>query len=108
MELWKVPGQRCGAGERLTRDGKVLRWEGVPSPDGKWVAHQDKDNRSGCSTSPPNPQNLWPPIPTTTIAAPFRIRALVPRQPLDSPTMPKLSICNPIMLYNMESAASPR
>ena len=24
----------------------VLRWEGVPSPDGKWIAHQDKDNRS--------------------------------------------------------------
>jgi tricorn protease len=23
----------------------VLRWEGVPSPDGKWIAHQDKDNQ---------------------------------------------------------------
>ena len=31
-------------GEQLTHDGKVLRWEGVPSPDGKWIAHQDKDH----------------------------------------------------------------
>ena len=23
----------------------MLRWEGIPSPDGKWIAHQDKDNQ---------------------------------------------------------------
>ena len=45
VELWKVPANGTGAGERLTTDGKVLRWDGVPSPDGKWIAHQDKDNQ---------------------------------------------------------------
>ena len=45
VELWKVPANGSGAGEQLTSDGKVLRWEGIPSPNGKWVAHQDKDNQ---------------------------------------------------------------
>ena len=45
VELWKLPANGVGAGEKLTGDGKVLRWEGVPSPDGKWIAHQDKSNR---------------------------------------------------------------
>ena len=25
--------------------GTVLRWDGIPSPDGKWIANQDKDNQ---------------------------------------------------------------
>jgi len=45
VEFWKVPANGGGTAERLTTDGKVLRWEGTPSPDGKWVAHQDKDNQ---------------------------------------------------------------
>ena len=45
VEFWKVPANGIGAAEQLTTDGKVLRWEGVPSPDGKWIAHQDKDNQ---------------------------------------------------------------
>ena len=45
VEFWKVPAKGGGTPERLTSDGKVLRWDGVPSPDGKWIAHQDKDNR---------------------------------------------------------------
>ena len=47
-ERWsfgRLPANGTGAGERLTTDGTVLRWEGVPSPDGKWIAHQDKDNQ---------------------------------------------------------------
>ena len=44
VELWKYPANGVGAGERLTQDGKVLRWEGIPSPDGKLIAHQNKDN----------------------------------------------------------------
>ena len=43
VEYWKVPANGLGPGEQLTRDGKVLRWEGSPSPDGKWIATQDKD-----------------------------------------------------------------
>ncbi len=45
VEFWKVPANGSGAGEQVTSNGKVLRWEGIPSPDGKWLAHQDKDNQ---------------------------------------------------------------
>jgi tricorn protease len=45
VELWKIPASGVGAGERLTTDGQVLRWDATPSPDGKWIAHQDKENR---------------------------------------------------------------
>jgi tricorn protease len=43
VELWKFPANGVGKPEPLTTDGKVLRWEGVPSPDGHWIAHYDKD-----------------------------------------------------------------
>ena len=45
VEFWKLPANGIGAGEQLTNDGKILRWDGVPSPDGKWVTHQDKNNQ---------------------------------------------------------------
>lgn len=45
VEIWKYPANGLGAGERLTTDGKVLRWDVHPSPDGKWVAHTDKNNQ---------------------------------------------------------------
>ena len=44
VELWKMPANGVGAGEQVTTGAKVLRWEGIPSPDAKWIAHQDKDN----------------------------------------------------------------
>ncbi|HEY0512001.1 MAG TPA: S41 family peptidase [Thermoanaerobaculia bacterium] len=43
VEIWKFPANGVGAAEQLTRDGKVLRWEGEPSPDGRWIAHHDKN-----------------------------------------------------------------
>jgi tricorn protease len=45
VEFWKLPANGAGLGEQLTTDGKILRWEGMPSPDGKWIAHQDKGNQ---------------------------------------------------------------
>ena len=45
VEVWKLPANGVGPREQLTRDGKVLRWEAVPSPDGKWIAHHDKDRQ---------------------------------------------------------------
>ncbi len=45
VELWKMPANGASGGQQLTKDAKVLRWEAIPSPDGKWVAHQDKDNQ---------------------------------------------------------------
>ncbi len=45
IEVWSLPTNGVGPGEQLTREGRVLRWEVVPSPDGRWVAHNDKDQR---------------------------------------------------------------
>ena len=45
VELWKFPANGVGKPEQLTTDGKVLRWEAVPSPDGHWIAHHDKDQQ---------------------------------------------------------------
>jgi len=43
IELWTLPANGDGGPKQLTSDGKVLRWEAVPSPDGKRIAHHDKD-----------------------------------------------------------------
>ncbi|MDX2153831.1 MAG: S41 family peptidase [Bryobacteraceae bacterium] len=45
VELWRIPANGIGPGEQLTKDSTVLRWNAQPSPDGKWVTHQDKDNQ---------------------------------------------------------------
>ena len=45
VELWTYPANGKGAGTQLTKDGSVLRWEAIPSPDGKWLAHQDKNQQ---------------------------------------------------------------
>ncbi len=44
-EFWKFPANGIGAPEQWTHDATVLRWEGVPSPDGHWLAHRDKDQQ---------------------------------------------------------------
>ena len=44
-EFWKFPANGEGAPEQWTHDAKVLRWEGVPSPDGRYLAHDDKDQQ---------------------------------------------------------------
>jgi tricorn protease len=44
-EFWKYPANGAGSPEQWTNDSKVLRWEGIPSPDGKWLAHRDKDQQ---------------------------------------------------------------
>ena len=40
-----MPANGVGAATQLTTDGKVLRWDGIPSPDGKHIAHYDKDQQ---------------------------------------------------------------
>ena len=44
-EFWKYPANGVGPPEQWTNDAKVLRWEGIPSPDGRWLAHHDKDQQ---------------------------------------------------------------
>ncbi|HKK27367.1 MAG TPA: S41 family peptidase [Gemmatimonadota bacterium] len=45
VEIWKLPANGVGRPRQLTRDGTVMRWDAVPSPDGRWIAHYDKDHR---------------------------------------------------------------
>jgi tricorn protease len=45
VELWRFPANGVGADDQLTREGDVLRWDAVPSPDGRYVAHRDKNQR---------------------------------------------------------------
>jgi tricorn protease len=42
-EFWKYPANGVGKAEQWTKDAKVLRWDGVVSPDGRWLAHRNKD-----------------------------------------------------------------
>jgi len=43
VEWWKLPANGVGEALQLTHDSKILRWNGVHSPDGKWLAHWNKD-----------------------------------------------------------------
>jgi len=43
VEWWRIPANGVGDPVQLTRDSRVLRWDGVPSPDGRWLAHWNKD-----------------------------------------------------------------
>ena len=45
LEFWQVPANGVDEGETLTDDGKVFRFEGIPSPDGKWITYTDKDQQ---------------------------------------------------------------
>jgi tricorn protease len=58
-EFWKYPANGIGTPEQWTSDAKVLRWEGIPSPDARWLAYRDKD------------QQLW--LYDTTTKHPKRI-----------------------------------
>src|SRR6201998_51680 len=44
-EFWKFPSNGDGKAEQWTSDANVLRWDGVPSPDGRWLAHYDKNQQ---------------------------------------------------------------
>lgn len=43
VELWTYPANGVGDPAQLTSDGKKLKWESLPSPDGKLIAHHDKN-----------------------------------------------------------------
>ena len=43
LEFWEVPANGIGEGKALTKDGNVLRFQGILSPDGKLFAYTDKD-----------------------------------------------------------------
>jgi tricorn protease len=43
LEFVTLPANGVGGPERLTDDGTILRFEGVPSPDGDWIAYTDNN-----------------------------------------------------------------
>lgn len=45
VELWRYPANGVGAAKQLSKNATILRERAFPSPDGKWVAHTDKDRR---------------------------------------------------------------
>ncbi len=45
LEFWEVPADGTEKGKALTNNGNVLRYEGIPSPDGKMFAFYDKNYR---------------------------------------------------------------
>ncbi len=45
VEFWTTPANGVGAAAQITNSADVLRWDGLPSPDGKLLAHRDKNQR---------------------------------------------------------------
>jgi tricorn protease len=43
LEFEKIPPNGVGKSEQITHDGKIFRFDGTPSPDGKWFVWQDKN-----------------------------------------------------------------
>jgi len=43
LELVSLPANGVGAGRRLTGDGTILRFDPLPSPDGRWAAYSDNN-----------------------------------------------------------------
>jgi tricorn protease len=43
LEFVTLPATGVGEQTTLTGDGRILRFQGYPSPDGKWIAYTDKN-----------------------------------------------------------------
>ena len=41
FEFVSLPSNGVGKSKSITKDGKILRYAGIPSPDGKWIAYDD-------------------------------------------------------------------
>jgi len=44
FEFVSIPADGIGKESTITKDGEILRYKGVPSPDGKWIAYDDLAN----------------------------------------------------------------
>jgi tricorn protease len=45
LEFSKLPANGIGVPEQFTKEGKGFRFEGLPSPNQRWLAYTDKDYR---------------------------------------------------------------
>ncbi len=107
VEFWKVPANGGGTPERLTTDGKVLRWDGIPSPDGKWIAHQDKDNQLWLFNLAAKTEKLVATASTSDDSGPqFNYVRWSPDSRWFTYDMEAPNLQNRIVLYNVETASS--
>jgi tricorn protease len=44
-EIWRLAANGTGQPEQITRDTRAMRQHLLPSPDGRWIAHDDKEGR---------------------------------------------------------------
>ncbi|NET36158.1 MAG: protease [Cyanothece sp. SIO1E1] len=45
LEFYRLPVNGIGEPDPITNDGQVFRYQGHPSPDGKWIAYIDKNHQ---------------------------------------------------------------
>ncbi len=45
VEWWRLSPTGTWPAEQLSTDGSVVRFDGVPSPDGRWIAYTDHNQR---------------------------------------------------------------
>jgi tricorn protease len=102
VEIWKFPANGVGKAEQLTTDGKVLRWEAVPSPDGRWIAHYDKDQQLWLLDARTRKQTR---IATST-AGEFQDLAWSPDSHWLAWSVPGPNTFNRIFLYRVETGAT--
>ena len=106
-EFWKVPANGGGTPERLTNDAKVLRWDGVPSPDGKWIAHQDKNNQLWLFRVADKSEKLIATADTPDDSSPeFGAVRWSPDSRWITYDVGTPNLQNQIMLYNVETGSS--
>ena len=107
VEFWKAPANGGGTPERLTSDGKVLRWDGSPSPDGKWVANQDKDNQLWLLNVASKSQKLIARVATSDDSGPqFNYVRWSPDSKWLTYDIEAPNLQERIVLYNVETGSS--
>ncbi|UXH79310.1 S41 family peptidase [Roseateles amylovorans] len=43
LEIWRFAANGTGQPQQVTQDAKAMRQQLLPSPDGRWIAHTDKE-----------------------------------------------------------------
>jgi tricorn protease len=103
VEFWRAPANGVGEPSQLTRDGRVLRWDGIPSPDGKWIAHYDKDQQLWLFEIATGAQKK---IATTEEWADFQDLAWSPDSRWLAFVRPAHNLLTQVVVYGLESGTT--
>lgn len=102
VEFWKFPANGVGKAEQISSGGKVLRWEGEASPDGRWLAHYDKDLQLWLLDLKSGQQKKI----ATAAAGDFQDLAWSPDSRWLAWSVPGLNTFNRIHLYRVDTGAT--